>query len=349
MRTWRHGLWATHAAEWTEFRSYGLRATHADFRQNTQEAVLSYLCTPPPPGLILEGAAANEEKATEEQKTEKVEEVSHEWEQLNKPLWMRKPEDFTNADYASFYKNLISVKHFTVEGQFEFKALLVLTPFDLFEAPKERNNIILYVRRVFTMDDFDELMPEWLHFFKGVVESEDLPLNISRGTLHQNKILRVIKKNLVKKCSEMFAELATKKDDYKYFNEKFGKYLKLLQKDATNRTQAAELMRHHTSNAGEEHSEFVGSPIELPVAKSNEMKMTDPEEEMAVANDKEQHSDEPKIAEVGAVAAANAAETVAKVVISALLKNIAHSSILELESYCKNENGTVQPDIGTIF
>jgi len=210
-----------------------------------------------------EDAAVEDEADEADKKTKKVEKTVWDWMLMNesKPIWTKKTDEVTEEEYEEFFKSLTKESnpsmahiHFTAEGEITFHSLLYIPS----KQESEKFNkyggktdfIKLYVRRVFITDNFQEMMPSYLAFVRGVVDSDDLPLNVSRETLQQNKLLKVIKKKLVRKTLDMIKKIAPEK--YPAFWAEYSTNIKLgCIEDQGNRSRLAKLLRFKSSNGGE--------------------------------------------------------------------------------------------------
>jgi len=203
-----------------------------------------------------------EEVKDEKPKTKKVEKIVWDYELVNvaKPIWTRKSEDINDEEYNLFYKSItkdtqdpLAKIHFTAEGEVTFKALLFVptaNPSESFNKYGTRTDSIrMYVRRVFITDNFEDMLPNYLNFIRGVIDSDDLPLNVSRETLQQHKLLKIIKKKLVRKVLDMFKKISD--EDYDKFWSEFSTNIKLgIIEDSYNRNRLAKLLRYHSSHTG---------------------------------------------------------------------------------------------------
>ena len=221
---------------------------------------------------VLDEEANKDLAEGEEPKMKTVPETKQGFERVNnqKPIWLRSPKEVTEDEYKDFYKSAfrggyddpMKYTHFVLEGQVECKAILYIPgmlPFELSKDMFDENtrNIRLYVKRVFINDSFDDLLPRWLKFVRGVVDSNDLPLNVSREILQKSKVLSIINKRLVRKSLDMFRDIAEAEDGSQYvqFWNNFGKYLKVgVIEDDKNKNDIAPLLRFFSSESGEEYT-----------------------------------------------------------------------------------------------
>merc|ERR1739844_362965 len=201
----------------------------------------------------------DKEEEEKKPKTKKVDKTTWDWELCNesKPIWTRKPDDIEQGEYDEFYKSItkdtngpLTHTHFIAEGAVTFKSLMfipVQQPSESFNKyGQKKDSIKLYVRRVFITDDFQDMMPNYLSFVRGVVDSDDLPLNVSRETLQQHKLLKVIKKKLVRKTLDMIKKID--ETAYPTFWQEYSTNMKLgCIEDAANRTRLAKLLRFLSS------------------------------------------------------------------------------------------------------
>merc|ERR1712093_736680 len=230
----------------------------------------------------------DDEKEEEEEEKKPKKKTVYEWEQVNtqKAIWLRAKEDVTEEEYNEFYKGIskdyldpLAYTHFNAEGEIEFKSILFLpkkAPFDMMDNYwTKKSEVKLYVRRVLVAEKFDELLPRYLNFVRGVVDSDDLPLNVSREQLQQNKIMKVISKKLVRKVLELMKKLSKEGDGdededdedkdgednedkekeestWAKFYKEFNKNLRMgCYEDDSNRSKISKLLRFKTTKSGE--------------------------------------------------------------------------------------------------